>query len=290
MLFLLQQSYLRSLRLHYTLELSALSMPLSSSLGSSPPEASTSSSARRSHKLYSRRSQIIARKRKAALDAESSTDESEGEGSIEKSMNGMTANKRGRQNSASPVPRATRSMADDIAPNRDLRKQTTLAAPSTPPRQSKKPGSITPLSSPRDLSSLFSPTPRSPSHDSPTNQKRPGGMRRMLTKAQSLGDTVYTSKPTTPAPSTPSRATRTQSMPDSPLAEASPGLDRPPSALEPDVASKARRTYGGTRSFLEAVSTEVMEEDIEDRHTYAELRGRFEVDSGDARVNLLPVR
>jgi len=79
-------------------------------------------------------------------------------------------------------------------------------------------------------------------------------------------------------------------MPESPLAEASPGLERPPSALEPDAASKARRTYGGTRSFLEAMSTEVMEEDIEDRRTYAELRGRFEVDSGDTRVNLLPVR
>nr|XP_031863392.1 uncharacterized protein CI109_001267 [Kwoniella shandongensis]KAA5530464.1 hypothetical protein CI109_001267 [Kwoniella shandongensis] len=186
---------------------------------------------------------------------------------------------------------------------------TNSSAPSTPPRRTRTvSGPSTPRSSPRDLSSLFAAvSPRKDSPNSPAGQKddyfgvgahrgaigRPGGLRRMLTKTQSMGMV-----PTTPSrseknmdktggggedgspfgsgmspggPSTPSRGLRmTQSMPESPTKSSPRGgesstaatLVIPASASTGQTGSggRAKRTYGKTRTILVEVPQGEVEE------------------------------
>ena len=170
--------------------------------------------------------------------------------------------------------------------------------PSTPPRKTGNAEAAISIPSPKDVSTIFNIDADSRNGDSPSSQKNRIGMRRMLTKAQSLGENLGPTRDIKPisAPSTPSRTpNRTQSMPDSPSALTSPVSDtRRPLAADAIEGSggKAKKTYGRTRSFLDVERTEGLQEveDAEDRRTYAELRDRFEVNNlDDARVNLLPV-
>lgn len=259
------------------------SMPLSDSSPTFSPSCTVGSSASRSHKLYSRRSKVIARKRQAEVDAESSTDESGGE---PKGTTGIAGKRRKKQNSASPSPADSSQHPADAILVHKSQSAGTERPPATPPRQ------IRPLEStrssqgsPRNLSALFHAA-ASPSSDSSLGQKR-RGKRQMLTKAQSLGDNEASGRSPS-APSTPSRMPRRSvSMSES---TASPIGALPLPAEEPlTPASRAKRTYGSMRSYIDVADSNAGNSETEDRQTYAELRGRYEVDSGSARVNLLPV-
>ena len=218
-------------------------------------------------------------------------------------------------------------------------KQQPLQPPSTPPRASGS-GSrlLTPHSSPRDLSAIFAAvSPRqSPSKLGQADMKaagssggsaalsgrfaRAGGLRRMLTKTQSLGgvrnspsnrydasiiddhaDSPSRQLLPTSGPSTPSRSPgRTQSLPESPL-ESSPNRGAPllvtatMKQAQDGVGGKTKKTYGGSRSFLvrehresadsenaitEMASTAENHETLV-KESYAELRKRYEVHNGD---------
>lgn len=211
--------------------------------------------------------------------------------------------------------------------------------PSTPPRKSHRAaGPLMPHSSPRDLSALFaavSPA-RHPalsqqlrsggegskggSVSQPGKAVRTGGLRRMLTKTQSLGAVPDSpSKPgatskfsaedslsdkSTPLSglSTPSRSIGpTRSLPESPLRSshltATPRLVLDSALAVPSGSGgKAKRTYGGSRTFLAESSgpaagvsvarsddTEVLgRNDILAKQSYAELRKRYGVDNTEA--------
>ncbi|KAK6909956.1 hypothetical protein I203_103982 [Kwoniella mangroviensis CBS 8507] len=180
-------------------------------------------------------------------------------------------------------------------------------APSTPPRKLRSLSRTnTPRGSPSAYEDLFSAvSPRKDYFDSPgkstspgtldVNNRpkigRPGGMRRMLTKSQSMTSVPISpskgekeerdvdeddkssfggSMPHSPAqqtqqaPTTPSKSLlRTQSMPESPSRSLPRGTDYTSSAgISAQVASgsgggsggRARRTYGGKRSMLAEVS------------------------------------
>jgi hypothetical protein len=213
----------------------------------------------------------------------------------------------GRSRLGTPEP------GDGINPAAD-NSRTTPAAPRTPTRPTTT-RALSAHSSPRDLSALFEvrdgdgrDSPRAPA--SPSGKLvRPGGMRRMLTKAQSLGDalgsptkSVHSSTFSNQAdsgPSTPSRhLNRTMSMPSSPFSPSgdSPRADEAP--VRPGLAvrqsdsgaggRKAKRTYGRSRTFLEETQgaesglAVLTDQDAEERQSYAELRHKYEVDNADA--------
>ncbi|WVQ67536.1 uncharacterized protein L199_005736 [Kwoniella botswanensis] len=180
-------------------------------------------------------------------------------------------------------------------------------APSTPPRKLRSLSRTnTPQGSPSAYEDLFSAvSPRKGYFESPgkftspgtldvSNRPklgRPGGMRRMLTKSQSMtsvpispskgnkeeqgvdeddkssfgGSMTHSpAQQTQQAPTTPSKSLlRTQSMPESPSRSSPRGTDQASSATIPaQVASgsgggsggRAKRTYGGKRSMLAEVS------------------------------------
>ncbi|WVQ99575.1 hypothetical protein IAU59_006711 [Kwoniella sp. CBS 9459] len=209
-------------------------------------------------------------------------------------------------------------------------------APSTPPRKSKRLSRpTTPIASPSGYDELFEAvSPRTDYFGSPggilspgaggvksslgrTGSGRPGGLRRMLTKTQSLG-AVSTSPvkvegagatppkeaPNSPygatispsQPLTPSRGlSRTQTMPESPSrsiaksAETETGT----SSIQQQAqgsGGRAKRTYGKTRTMLSEVSNVELEvskiskggdldETTAPQESYAELRDRFEIDN-----------
>lgn len=223
----------------------------------------------------------------------------------------------------------------------------TSADPKTPPpRPAPKPAR--PLSShasPRDLSALFaavspggdvvrSPGGVSEAEDVSGNNgsgsggrlARPGGLRRMLTKTQSLGaiptspsdsvlslthrdvaENVFTRRDSESGPSTPSRIGRTQSVPES------PSKISPPSApvmvlaqaLAPEILSggKARRTYGRNRTILAGEKGDngpipnMMRDErpiTTRQESYVELQKKYEVDNSELEEggsgNMLQVR
>ncbi|WVW84053.1 hypothetical protein I302_106081 [Kwoniella bestiolae CBS 10118] len=175
-------------------------------------------------------------------------------------------------------------------------------APSTPPRKLRSLSRTnTPQGSPSAYEELFSAvSPRKDYFDSPGKDVSPntldvgrpklgkqGGMRRMLTKTQSMsavpislsplkpspnkeddeddkssfGGSMTNSPSQPPQPTTPSRSLlRTQSMPESP-SKSSPKVTEGTSLLANTAQAsgsgsggRARRTYGGKRSMLAEVS------------------------------------
>jgi hypothetical protein len=130
--------------------------------------------------------------------------------------------------------------------------------------------------------------------------KRPGGMRRMLTKSQSMAtdprSEVHPGSTQLAGSSTPTRISRTQSLPESPLrrneyeSTSDPALFLMPAAApQEDSEGSAKRTYGKSRSF--AITAESRkstapseipgESDVSAKESYAELRKRYEVDNSD---------
>lgn len=121
----------------------------------------------------------------------------------------------------------------------------------------------------------------------------------MLSRAESMNASSQPNMSTTSAPTTPRALRTTQSMPITPgsarslrtVPDESPGshLGSPivaslnPAVLgSPSPAAKAKRTYGGNRSFLtqrEADLDAALAEDAQP--SYSELRKEYEVDTGD---------
>ncbi|WVR06938.1 hypothetical protein IAU60_003974 [Kwoniella sp. DSM 27419] len=175
--------------------------------------------------------------------------------------------------------------------------------PITPPRKSKRLSRPnTPLASPSGYKELFAAVsphkdyfdpPSAPSSPGTTGQQlgrttvvRPGGMRRMLTKTQSMGGVPtlpsetdeklaspggtfganLSPSSTTSQPTTPSRKLlRTLSMPESPLRSPLTDTGDPARSAQSQAQSRgpeqgqgsggrAKRTYGGTRTMLAEVS------------------------------------
>ncbi|KAK4690015.1 hypothetical protein P7C73_g86, partial [Tremellales sp. Uapishka_1] len=178
----------------------------------------------------------------------------------------------------------------------------TQAVPSTPPRSTRLSRPITPRSSPRDLSALFAAVSPAKSLSGETEEPgsascRPGGMRRMLTKTQSLGSPSKLSSSTSAGdhpfssfaeagPSTPTRGLgRTASLPSTP--SKSPGRLATLAAGGVAVAGnasggRAKRTYGRERSFLAPVAKpdgRGGKEDDKIRESYAELNDRYQVNN-----------
>ncbi len=207
--------------------------------------------------------------------------------------------------------------------------------PSTPPRNgSRIARPLTPHESPRDLSALFAAV--SPGKFPWANQDtgyegegstggsgsrqrkvpRPGGMRRMLTKTQSLGavpdspsevvtpstvcgDDVNPFDRLDPGPSTPSRSLgKTRSLPESPSKTsltngASLLVAAPLSSEQNDSGGRAKRTYGRSRTILaESSTTAGVAEEVAGtyamdnalaKESYAVLRKKFEVDNTESR-------
>ncbi|OCF33011.1 hypothetical protein I316_05349 [Kwoniella heveanensis BCC8398] len=209
-------------------------------------------------------------------------------------------------------------------------------APSTPPRKSKRLSRpTTPLASPSGYDELFEAvSPRKDYFGSPnstlspgtggaksalgrTGSGRPGGLRRMLTKTQSLGavpvspakeekpvdtppkegnESPYGAALSPSGPQTPSRGLlRTRSMPESPSKSIAKTADIETGASEPQnqgqgSGGRAKRTYGKTRTMLSEVSNVDLElsklngggeaeEAVVLEESYAELRDRFEIDN-----------
>ncbi|KAL1411439.1 hypothetical protein Q8F55_002395 [Vanrija albida] len=155
--------------------------------------------------------------------------------------------------------------------------------------------------SPRDLSDIFgavSPSRAGESQESSSSNGRArprSGLRRMLSKAQSMLVPAAPEEPTTP------RALRTtQSMPITPSSAKSDrsGVSReagsptpaalalPPAVDSPGSGGRAQRTYGRSRTFLARPADE--EGDAASlaaslaeppRESYEELRKRYEVDN-----------
>ncbi|WVQ72378.1 hypothetical protein IAR50_001930 [Cryptococcus sp. DSM 104548] len=138
---------------------------------------------------------------------------------------------------------------------------------------------------------------------------RPSGLRRMLTKTQSLGDAVATPAPDerddglsqaspakswTSAPHTPpGNLRRYRSMPESPQvpspvgSQAEGGLMPQIQAVQPGSGGKAKRTYGKVRTMLVELPKKgpgngpaLAAIDSEDtQESYTELRHKYEVDN-----------
>lgn len=160
------------------------------------------------------------------------------------------------------------------------------------------------------------PVPTSVEGVHASSSARSGGLRRMLTKTQSLG----ASEPSTPskpdkkdehevglasswilaAPSTPSRLAlrRTQSMPSSPAEPSPQGADIDPAFTahpqikqQPGSGGRAKRTYGKVRTIMVELPRGLEDEDQTSYGTmsqgddsqlqasYVELRQRYEVDN-----------
>lgn len=162
------------------------------------------------------------------------------------------------------------------------------------------------------------PIPTSSGGFHATSSARAGGLRRMLTKTQSLG----VSEPSTPspskqdkkdddkvgpassriltAPSTPSRLAlrRTQSMPSSPAMPSPQGADidsafaaHPQTMQQPGSEGRAKKTYGKVRTIMvelprgpedgDQSSYDTMSQGDESQlhASYVELRQRYEVDN-----------
>ncbi|WVQ80829.1 hypothetical protein IAT38_002936 [Cryptococcus sp. DSM 104549] len=230
------------------------------------------------------------------------------------------------QSRAAPRRSTTAPEVNIQAPTSPAVPPTPSQPPSTPPRPSpaKRQRSSAPRPKPKDLSALFaaiSPQANSPGssagEESAGGSKpvgRPSGLRRMLTKTQSLGVAPLTPSkkdgdedpPHSPFgsgmsagdPTTPSRGAvrRTQSMPESP-AKSSPrdpdrgaGLVVPPVQEQAGSGGRARRTYGKVRTMMVEVSQagegrgsgvlgDTEDEDTMPQASYAELRQRYEVDN-----------
>lgn len=160
------------------------------------------------------------------------------------------------------------------------------------------------------------PVPPSSGGFHATSSARAGGLRRMLTKTQSLG----VSEPSTPskqdrrddheagpassrivtAPSTPPRSAlrRTQSMPSSPAEPSPQGADidsafavHPQIMQHPGSGGRAKKTYGKVRTILVELSrgpedgdqssydTMSQGDESQLQASYVELRQRYEVDN-----------
>ncbi|WVF71292.1 hypothetical protein IAT40_006095 [Kwoniella sp. CBS 6097] len=211
-------------------------------------------------------------------------------------------------------------------------------APSTPPRKSKRLSRpTTPIASPSGYDELFEAvSPRKDYFGSPgsalspgaggvkpslgrTGSGRPGGLRRMLTKTQSMGavsmspakeektepiatlpkegpDSSYEAAMSPSHPLTPSRGLlRTQSMPESPSKSITKNAEIEAGTIVSQVqgqgsGGRANRTYGKTRTMLSEVSKvdlelsklksgEEVNETVAPEESYAELRDRFEIDN-----------
>ena len=195
--------------------------------------------------------------------------------------------------------------------------------PSTPPRppRHRVRNPTTPRSSPRDLSDLFPHSPRSASSlnrdeetvsllNSPSRplSAKAGGMRRMLTKTQSLGVSPHKSDQGSPfgksiangsAPGTPTKSLRaSRSTPEPIKRSRSPTPSKSPSPENDSVhgsGGRAKRTYGRVRTFLVDPSEEQLAEVVDEqmKESYAELRKKYEVDNtgfeGEGAGNLISV-
>lgn len=149
--------------------------------------------------------------------------------------------------------------------------------PVTPPRSLRRTVSQ-PASSPKDLSELFSPT-NSPRPSDPATPRRPGGMRRMLTKTQSLGESLpIKSSPVEPISplSSPARFVEAATLENELVDVSGLGEERP--------VVIAKRTYGRTRTMKEV--EDVKPEEDEERQTYAELRQKYEIENEEGWPNV----
>ena len=313
-------------------------------------QGSASSSLRASQRQYSRRS---TRKRVPEADPLSSGTEGSGDDATLQPGSLTDNRKRVRLNSGSPSSRArrhhtvqdvqektsgspgkrhareenqvsvssvlARTMCMDSRNPSKIQKdvaqsQRIISGPSTPRKAPNSARPLTPHSSPRDLSALFSTgsqsiaemqehTEREPGVQASPTPKRAGGLRRMLTKAQSLGD--IPDSPSTPRKraaasnnhfspflSTPDRTpTRTQSSPVSPF-DTSPltgsNHGELPGAVPrhnrgDESGGRAQRTYGRTRTHADEDDTDspakIDTQSPQIKESYAELRKKFEVDN-----------
>jgi hypothetical protein len=238
----------------------------------------------------------------------------------QQSSRGSSSAQQASETQRRPTSATSAAPKDRAAPRH--RSFTENLTPSTPPPQRVSRRPLTPTSSPKDLSALFaqvassgaSPGFSDADDPSPHRTTRPSGLRRMLTKTQSLGvkspsksRPVDDPSPFRPSPS--SRLARTQSMPSTPSKSPTRDLSPNPAALlvpsapaQDGSGGKAKRTYGKTRTVR--VETEDGEAGdifgVKDpvhhegavKESYAELRKMYEVDNtveGETSGSLLTV-
>ena len=171
----------------------------------------------------------------------------------------------------------------------------------TPPRTAPAAGPSTPTSSPRDYAHLFAAISPDPSTLSSPSRKRlvgfsqsSGAVLDSPSKLRRGFSHVYDS-PSRSGPSTPTKQLgKTQSMPISP---SKPIEDGDPSAMwikpaEPEgqgSGGRAKRIYGRTRTVVaedEDTVTDVEKlEEALSKESYASLRSRYEVNSGEATLS-----
>lgn len=172
----------------------------------------------------------------------------------------------------------------------------------TPPRSVPIAGPSTPKSSPRDYAHLYAAISPDPSIMSSPSRKRPlgysqssGAVLESPSKLRTAYSHVYSS-PGRSGPSTPSKTlARTHSMPVSPSKAVLQEDD--PSALwvkpvEPEgqgSGGRAKRIYGRTRTVVAedddtVTNVEKLEEALS-KESYASLRSRYEVNSGQATLS-----
>jgi hypothetical protein len=171
----------------------------------------------------------------------------------------------------------------------------------TPPRTAPAAGPSTPTSSPRDYAHLFAAISPDPSTLYSPSRKRligysqsSGAVLDSPSKLRRGFSHVYSS-PGRSGPSTPTKQlAKTQSMPTSP---SKPIEDGDPSALwikpvEPEgqgSGGRAKRIYGRTRTVVaedEDTVTDVEKlEEALSKESYASLRSRYEVNSGEATLS-----
>jgi len=171
----------------------------------------------------------------------------------------------------------------------------------TPPRTAPAAGPSTPTSSPRDYAHLFAAISPDPSIMSSPSRKRlvgysqsSGAVLDSPSKLRRGFSHVYDS-PGRSGPSTPTKQlAKTQSMPISP---SKPIEDGDPSAMwikpaEPEgqgSGGRAKRIYGRTRTVVaedEDTVTDVEKlEEALSKESYASLRSRYEVNSGEATLS-----
>jgi len=171
----------------------------------------------------------------------------------------------------------------------------------TPPRTAPAAGPSTPTSSPRDYAHLFAAISPDPSTMSSPSRKRlvgysqsSGAVLDSPSKLRRGFSHVYNS-PGRSGPSTPTKQLgKTQSMPISP---SRPVEDGDPSAMwikpvEPEgqgSGGRAKRIYGRTRTVVaedEDTVTDVEKlEEALSKESYASLRSRYEVNSGEATLS-----
>lgn len=225
----------------------------------------------------------------------------------QQSSRGTSSTQRASEDQRRPTSPTSAAPKDRAAPPH--RSFTENLSPSTPPSQRVSRRPLTPTSSPKDLSALFAQVASSGASSgfsdaddpSPHRANRPSGLRRMLTKTQSLGvkspsksRPVDDPSPFRPSPS--SRLARTQSLPSTPSKSPTRDLSPNPAALLVPSApahdgsgGKAKRTYGKTRTVrvemedgeagdIFGVKKAVHHEGVV-KESYAELRKMYEVDN-----------